>query len=192
MTLQQALHIGTTVDGYVKCTYAMLYDAATGNKLFSVNRTNISKARIDYEKQLGDVDVYEADNKVYMHDIPILSVNAEDIPDVNAKFIKATLDESARRYINDKIMGGYIARHPSGNFHTNAYANDGAHYVFQFEKGSQVLVKNVAIDWVPANMDNMDIVDENGQPFEAQLRASEEKLRKAKALLIAAAGTVII
>lgn len=183
MTLQQALHIGTTVDGYVKCTYAMLYDAVKGNKLFSVNRFNINKARIDYEKQLGEVDVYEADNKVYLHDIPILSVYAEDVADPEARFIKATLDDTAVRYINDKIMGGYRARHPHGDWKTK---------VFQFEKGDQVLVKNVAIDWVPANMDNMDIVDENGQPLEVQLRASEEKLRKAKALLIAAAGTAVI
>ena len=186
MTLQQALHIGTAVDGYVKCTYAMLYDAVKGNKLFSVNRFNINRARIDYEKQLGEVDVYNADNTVYLHDIPILSVYAEDVADPEARFIKATLDDVAVQYINHKIAGGYIGRHPK------KYKKDGLKGVFQFKVGDQVLVKNVAIDWVPANMDNMDIVDENGQPLEVQLRASEEKLRKAKALLIAAAGTAVI
>ena len=42
MTLQEALKIGTNAEGYIKCTFAEMYDE-NGRKLFSIQREGLAE-----------------------------------------------------------------------------------------------------------------------------------------------------
>ena len=67
MTYNQALHTGSVLDGYVKCTYATIHDPSGGN-FFSFNQPRKN------EYVVSGVGAYKPDvdeNFFFIYDLPI-------------------------------------------------------------------------------------------------------------------------
>lgn len=179
MSYEEAFKIGSVCDGYVKCTYAELYDAVQkelpgGNRIFpklfslqkrfaSAEHTIGTTIGLNYEYPIVTADTYVSDTK----------------------YVPVYLTTEAAEYINHVIS--------SSKKRSEKW--DGLEGLVQ--AGDMFNVKACAIDWMPTKMDNIVITekDKNGNTREVKLddalEAARKKMENAKALLLASGGTLL-
>ncbi len=157
MTYDQAFKIGSSVVGYVKCTYAVVYrdpyKRAKGTK-FAFQR-----GHTESEKQWG------ADENIITEELPIVKADYQ----AAGEYAPVELTKQAAALIDG------LSKYPP-------------------MLGDQVYVKKTAIRWVPATIDGVVIVDENGNEIDltAQIAAAKKRVDNAKAILAMATATIII
>lgn len=180
MTFEQASKIGTNLDGYVKCTFAELH-SPTGGKLFSIQHAAVENAaRVAFNAAVSAANP-NVDGTVYLtKDIPVVVATGELSPD--GKWAKCTLTENARTIINNQILKGWRSRKGRGKEPST------------FSRGEAVYVKTVAIDWIPTDINAVEIIGNGGVPVRLTdaLAAAKKRLDQAKAILAATATITII
>ena len=181
MTYQDAFKIGSKIEGYVKCTYAILHNAKYGHD-FSLQRRNVTQSagHTQAQQALG-----APEETIYTIDVPVVKAteNAGD-----KKFVPVVLTSYARDVIYQKTKSKKAYDEYDGS--TRQYYRD------ELIKGTlQFEVMSSAIDWFPTDITNVMITDENGNEIllSDALAAAKKKLDEAKAILATAGlATVII
>lgn len=173
MTYEQANKIGSVVEGYVKCTYAMLYDLKNA-KVFSIQHRDSSRntAKNEFNATVGAASDLNADEIFYIEDIAVVQTDPTLEQPKDDRFAAVRLTEKGVEILNKKSK------------RTKHFSVDD---VFQ--------VKKCAIDWIPVNADNqkLEIVkDGKITQLNAEIQAAEKKYKQAKAILAMASATMII
>ena len=172
MTLQEALKIGSSADGYIKCTYARIH--STDGYDWSLQRKTYERnvAKTEFESAVSDVN----EATVFVQDYPVC---VADSINPGSKMVNVYLTDYARNTIQTQLYGS------KGKQHDIPY---------QFTKALDGTweVKEVAIDWIPTDVVNA-VIMQGGIPVDLQeaLEAAKKKVDNAKALL-ALAGTTLI
>lgn len=202
MTYEQAFNIGSKVEGYVKCTYAMLY-SEDKRRAFSFQHRDAShnRALTELNNAVGatavDWATANSDESVnLLYDVPICVTNAY-VP--GEKLVPVKMTDYANEIINRKIDIAFSKYKGSNNpvndrnwYNTNKRWEE-LHAAL--EADNTFYVKECAIDWCPTNIHNVTVTDPTtGQLIRLSdaIAAAEERLQKAKTLLIASGLTVFI
>lgn len=223
MTFEQASKIGTAMDGYVKCTYAEIHSPSAG-KLFSIKRSECTGIRGEVNEVVADVDgeaaivfdipivhtdmdmPFSPDGKwiscamnLYAVDIIMAMVGKkqhalEKHYERLAAVYRKRAEIFSRLHVGQKRVESVRNEMLKAEERARRYAQ----YVADLKNAlvnQVVYVKPVAIDWIPANIDNMDVNVLQGAKvidLKNAVHESEEKLSKAKKLLLAAGVVNII
>lgn len=178
MTYEQANKIGTVVEGYVKCTYAMLYDLKSA-RVFSIQHSDSSRntARNEFNATVGAASDLNADEIFYIEDFAVVQTDPELEQPKDDRFAAVRLTEKGVEILNQK----------SKRTKKEKYYNMKLFSVYDVFH-----VKKCAIDWIPTNVDNAQVtfMNENGETItnlNADIEVSKKKYENAKAILAAAA-----
>ena len=181
MTYEQANKIGSVVEGYVKCTYAMLYDLKNA-KVFSIQHRDSSRntAKNEFNATVGAASDLNADEIFYIEDFAVVQTDPTLEQPKDDRFAAVRLTEKGVAILNQK----------SKRTKKEKYYN-----VKHFSVDDVFQVKKCAIDWIPTNADNQKVeIVKDGKliSLEHQIEVSKAKLDKAKAILAMASATMII
>ena len=185
MLYDEAFKIGAKCDGYVRCTYAQLMSSELG-ALFSLQSayTRINKGRVELEN-IGAFDhTQNTDANAVVLDVPVVIADTY-VP--NERLVPVRLTEDAATMIAAKVARRIKKTDPTDERRKLLEGlRNYKKYVFY--------VKKVAIDWVPTDIQNATIIDENGKPIllSDYTKAAKEQLDRAKAILAAAGVLTII
>ena len=180
MRYEDALKIGTSVEGYVRCTYAKLHDVK-GGFLYALQHNdfdNKSAAHEQASQALGvttdEIVKTGTDYVAFVEDIPVVkAVGAGH----DAKHVEVQLTP----YCQSRLYAQAKKRKSKD------------HIEELLSKNTTFMVKEVAIDWFPTNIDGAFIEDKDGNliTIDVALEKAKKRLDQAKAIL-AAAGTFAI
>lgn len=155
MTAQEALKIGKTADGYVKCTYAKLHSLQFAQFGWSLQKSHFweNKSKTDFTAAVADPD-----DTIYTFDYPVVELLSIS-DDGKTAFVKLT--DYAKKLIQSKSKTQYTGRLMNGEF----------------------AVKECAIDWIPTSCSAT--VDLDEQIAEAKRKLDNAKALLAAAGAIA-------
>lgn len=182
MTYQEASKIGSVLDGYIKCTYAMLHDAK-GGKLFSLQHADITRqnsAKEDFNKSVSAAADVNTDDTFWIEDFAVVYTDPELEQPKDDRWVAVRLTDKALDVLNKKIR------------RTGEQVRSGWQ---QFSKYGVYYVKKCAIEWIPTNADNQKVeIIKDGKitQLNADIQAAKKKLDNAKAILAMASATMII
>ena len=176
MTYAQAKSLGSNLEGYVKCTYAIIWTKPVDEKenhyfSFQQHRKN---TYVTYSED-GSIGYQEIDTDYIMHvfeSYPLFEVAGEPDPE-NPNFIPIKLTKWAYNELVTSV------RHPK---HKAGINTDTIWYV-----------KDCAVAWMPTNIENATVVV-NGKEIllKDALAQAEADIEKKKKLLIAAGAATLI
>lgn len=171
MTYEQAIHIGSNLEGYVKCTYAIIWTKPEDGKenhffSFQQHRKNQYVTGVGYQEINSDyiVNVFES--------YPLFELAGTPDPE-NSQFIPVRLTT----WGYDELVS--CVRRPE---HKAGISQDMIWYV-----------EDKAVDWMPTDIENATvIVDGKEILLKDALAQAEEDIEKKKKLLIAAGAATLI
>lgn len=186
MTLEEALRVGERALGVIKCTYACIYSTSK-KKMFSIQK---SDTQWNDEKP-RTYALSEDSGKEILFIAPIVVANrGSNPPDIESrKYVNVDFTEYAIDVMGEKYdLTKKVSKDDPGSCY--AIMDD------LIESGEHVMVNKNAIEWFPSGL----VFTTEGEyadgklrtSFNERLAAAEERLNKAKAILIAAGFTNII
>ena len=176
MTYEQAIHIGSGIEGYVKCTYALIWTKPKyTTKNDNVYTRYFSFQQPNKNQYVTGVGYEEIDNDYIMHvfeSYPLFELAGTPDPE-NPQFIPVRLTKWAYNFLIKHVRRW---EHKVGIFPDNIW-----------------YVKDVAVDWMPTNIDNATVmVDGKEILLKDALAQAEAEIEKKKKLLIAAGAATLI
>lgn len=181
MKYQDAIKIGSVLDGYIRCTYMELFDAPEQingsmryRKLFSLQAKFITHEHYY-------VPVSNPENIGVEVLFPVVVTEKDSGYAESNKYVPVYLDTRAAKYILSKCWK---------RDENSAYAI----IMARLENGEPFYVEKDAIDWMPQNLDNTTEVDDDGIVINVseELEEARKKMENAKAILIAAGGSLLL
>lgn len=197
MKYKEAMAIGSVVDGVIKCTWAMVYDAA-GNKVYSLQNRNYSKDTTVayYEGGNGDVkggdvslnlaftqqrvfeSVCTARTYVDGYKVPVtLNANVLSAFRQSVKNMQTQIERMEK--IDATLVHPRYASYISG---LKAGIELRQKQIADIEAGKEFWVKVKAFEWYPLNT----------QGISSEVEQAEAELKRAKQLLAASAVATVI
>ena len=172
MKYKAAFNVGSQIEGTIQCTYATLYNK-NGKALFTIQSKGSEKiaAAITQSGDLETLDMYFTFPMVvassYSADRLVPAVLTYEAKDLIYQYAKNAHGAGKKRYMM---------------------------WVYEQVKNSTVYIKPAAFYWYPLNVDNVQVVTESGtiEDLTAELQAAEQKMKSARALLIAAGVSTAI
>lgn len=168
MTYDKAFEIGSAATGYVKCTYARLYNAENG-VMFSLQHNDI----------IGVTNVNTDARITFDIDLPVVEA-VRYVP--GERSVPVRLTTAARDLIRTKLR--------------NYKRTDNIQDLLRVVENREVCyVPASAIDWIPDNIENATVINPTtGTEIKLSDRIADakKKVENAKAILAMAATTIII
>lgn len=187
MNLKEAINIGYTCDGYVKCTYAELH-STIGAKVWSVQRSVYALNDARKGISAADEDLTMTENGLVV-DYPIVMISGDPVYSPDGKWVQVELTDWCKEFILRKWEK---SKHYASEYNKKQDLNR-----WRLIKllDQPLWVKEVAIEWIPTDVINAKVISETTGAYvdlNQQIEVSKAKLDKAKALLVAAGATMII
>lgn len=131
MSYDEAFKVGSKVDGYIKCTFTQIHDAA-GNLLFSMQKEGFSKSQslydVDSFVQRISGDVFAADpnaNFEIVTEFPLLQATLHR---PGAEYVPCLFTTEAARFIQSKLKALYRTKYYVYRLYLTKYKDDGHTY----------------------------------------------------------------
>ena len=172
MKYKAAFNVGSQIEGMIQCTYATIFDK-NGEPLFTIQRKGTKKLMAAIT-QSGDAETLDmqftfpmviADRYSADRLVPaVLTYEAKDLIYQYAKNARGAGKQQYMRWVYDQVKNG------------------------------TVYIKPAAFNWYPLNVENLQVVTSSGtiEDLTAELQAAEQKMKSARALLIAAGVSTAI
>jgi len=173
MTYQEALKIAYKVEGYIKCTYMELF-STDNKKLFSVQNRGLRLPSDGTERIEMDFV------------LPVVYISEYQKSHYSGK-VYAYLTDELRAYL--RFFVEKIIDEPS------AWYGERMQEILRIvNENDVVLVKEVAVNWIPADSKRVIIKDKNGNDIELgeAMEKAEEELKQAKIMLAGAGVAAVI
>lgn len=172
MTYEQAKKTGKVLDGYVKCTFAEIWQK-DHNRFFSFNQPHKNQYVVS---GIGAYQPPVDETITFMWDLPLF--RAVEMPGDQAPamgWIPVTLTKEAYEYMIARIKQN---------------GKDG----YNIKPDAIWYVRPVAVDWMPTDIENVAILDANGTEIDldAAIKQAETAIEEKKKLLIAAGVATLI
>ena len=201
MEYREACKIGTVMDGYVKCTYARIFNENLQEYLFSFQRAHLWRNEVyeDFKEEIEHIGAVETDpdyNVSVTQQFPILTADENsDFTYMGKQYVRATLNKYAGELLLNKARNGKRKNNERGRY-WERLQQDMQSFLMYGKPVIKCAVRADAIDWIPTDLKNITINDEYIEDAEIKLNSSlkeaESKLNKAKTLLGIALSTNII
>ena len=180
MRYEDALKIGTSVEGYVRCTYAKLHDVK-GGFLYALQRGDF------YNKSAAHEQASEA-----------LGITTDEIVKAGTDYVAFVEDMPVVKAVgaghDEKHVEVQLTPYCQSRLYAQAKKRKSKDHIAEIlSKNTTFMVKECAIDWFPTNIDAVVVTDKDGKTvtLNVALEKAKKRLDQAKAIL-AAAGTFAI
>ena len=177
MTYQEASKIGSKIEGYIKCTFMEIF-STDNDKLFSLQRS-YKKPELDYYTPGGGVG---AADMWLSFSLPVCRMDQYADSKYKGKVFVHLTDE-IREYIY------FMVDHALSNADRN-HKQQYKQLKKIVEQNEVVLVKEVAVEWIPADYEK--VITESGLSLDEAIEQAAEELRQAKIMLGAAGAAAVV
>ena len=194
MTYEQARKTGNELDGYIKCTFAIIYykqGSATGDRFFSLQQQYKNRAAKAVGAYTPNVDA----SARLIWDIPVFKVvdpkdGIKTYYDLEKHWwIPVTLTPKIFDFIfGTKDKPGALKRNREywSNYDNGLTAG--------IDKDTVFYVREDAVEWIPTNIENVSVLDANGNEvkLDVAIQQAEKAIEEKKKMLIAAGVATLI